>query len=90
MCYTTFYKLLNRYIEGGELALANKPISKGKQPPQTPEGIEKAIMDFSPKLLTAGPQLISNELRNADILVGKMVAYNALKRDELSIGSTDI
>lgn len=82
--HTTFYKWLNRYLEGGELALANKTRSPGKQPRQIPEEIEKAILDFSQKQPAAGLQRISDELRQEGILVGKTAAYNALKRHKLN------
>jgi transposase InsO family protein len=82
--HTTFYKWLNRYLEGGDLALTNKPRSPGKQPRQISEKIEMAILDFSEKHPAAGPQRISDELRRDGILVGKTAAYNALKRHKLN------
>jgi len=82
--HTTSYKWLNRYLEGGKLALANKIRSPGKEPHQIPGEIEKAILDFSQKHPAAGPQRISDELRQEGILVGKTEAYNALKRHKLN------
>ena len=82
--HTTFYKWFNRYLVGGELALANKARSVGKQPCQIPQNIEMAILDFSEKHPAAGPQRISDELRRDDILVGKTAVYNSLKRHKLN------
>jgi transposase InsO family protein len=82
--HTTFYKWLNRYLDGGELALANKPRSNGIQPGQISEVIEEAILDFSKEYPAAGPQRISDELRRKEINVGKTAVYNALKRNKLN------
>ena len=82
--HTTFYKWLNRYLQGGELALANKPRSNGKQPRQIGQEIEKTILEFSEKHPAAGPQRISDELRRSGIQVGKTAVYNALKRHRLN------
>jgi transposase len=81
--HTTFYKWLNRFLEGGELALANKPRSYGKQPRQISGEIEKAVLDFSQDHPAAGPQRISDELKQKDVPVGKTAVYNALKRHGL-------
>jgi transposase len=82
--HTTFYKWLNRFLQGGELALANKSRSPGKQLRQIPEEIEKLILEFSRQHPAAGPQRISDELRLSGVRVGKTAIYNALKRHGLN------
>lgn len=82
--HTTFYKWLNRYLIAGELALANKERSRGKQPRQISQKVEQEILDFSYQHPAAGPQRISHELRIKGIEVGKTAVYNALKRHGLN------
>jgi transposase len=81
---TTFYKWLNRFQSGGELALANKMRSPGKQPGQISPEIERTVLDFSRTHPAAGPQRISDDLKREGILVGKTAVYNALKRHGLN------
>jgi transposase InsO family protein len=81
---TAFYKWLNRYLDSGDVGLANKIRSNGKQPRQISAEVERAILNYSYQYPAYGPQRITLELQRTGIHVGKTAVYNALKRNGLN------